>query len=219
MNPEHFHTDIVIPGRPFALESQARLGGVGFVRTDQVQHDLLEQGEVLRGVVFADHAVVLAEADVEHPVQAVLDGPVRAHGLGQFLGTEAARADVVARLQFSDLVADHPLRDNAADRLAAGPQLGVDLRAAGGDPAELQHRSAVGAVHVLEAVASPLGIADEIAHLLVQRGLVTLDGQQVIAPLVDDPGGDLALAAHGMCRWRSCRRVGARNWPRAAAHW
>ncbi len=93
MNPEHFHTDIVIPGRPFALESQARLGGVGFVRTNQVQHDLLEQGEVLRGVVFADHAVVLAEADVEHPVQAVLDGPVRAHDPGGDLALAAHGID------------------------------------------------------------------------------------------------------------------------------
>ena len=77
MNPRHFHTDIVIPGGPLALESQARLGGIGFVRTDEVQHDLLEQGEVLRRVVLADHAGVLAEADVEHPMKLVLDGPVR----------------------------------------------------------------------------------------------------------------------------------------------
>ena len=88
MNSQHFHTDIVIPGRPLALESQARLGGVGFVRTNQVHHDLLEQREVLRCVVLADHAVVLAEADVEHPVKLVLDGPVRAHGLGQFFSVD-----------------------------------------------------------------------------------------------------------------------------------
>ena len=127
MNPQHFHTDIVIPGRPFALEAQARLGGVGCVRTNQVQHDLLEQREVLRRVVLADHAVVFTEVDVEHPVQAIFNGPVRAHGLGQFFGGEFARTDVVALLQFSDLVANHTLRDDAADRLAAGPQLGVDL--------------------------------------------------------------------------------------------
>ena len=89
MNPEHFHTDIVIPDRPLALESQARLGSVGLVRTDQVQHDLLEQREVLRCVVLADHAVVLAEADVEHPVKLVLDGPVRTHGLDQFFRGES----------------------------------------------------------------------------------------------------------------------------------
>ncbi len=69
MNPPHFHIDIVIPGRPFALESQVRLDGVGFVRTNQVQYDLLEQREVLRRILLADHAVVLADADVEHPVK------------------------------------------------------------------------------------------------------------------------------------------------------
>ena len=127
MNSQHFHTDIVIPGRPLALEPQARLGGVGLVRTNQVQHDFLEQREVLRRVVLANHAVVFTEADVEHPVQAILNGPVRAHGLGQFFSGEFARADVVTLLKLGDLLADHPLRDDAADRLAAGPQLGVDL--------------------------------------------------------------------------------------------
>ena len=131
MNPQHFHTDIVIPGRPLALEPQARLGGVGLVRTNQVQHDLLEQREVLRCVVLADHAVVLAEADIEHPVKLVLDGPVRTHGLGQFFGGEFARADVVALLEFGHLVADRALRDDTANGLVARLQLGVDLLANG----------------------------------------------------------------------------------------
>jgi len=46
MNSEHFHTNIIIPARLLALEPQARLGGVGFVRTNQVQSDSLARGEV-----------------------------------------------------------------------------------------------------------------------------------------------------------------------------
>jgi hypothetical protein len=40
-------------------------------------------------------------------------------------------------------------------------------------------------------------IADQITHLLMQRGLVALDREQVVA-LLDDLGGNLALAAHGV---------------------
>lgn len=79
MNPQYSHTDIVIPSGPLALESQAGLGRVGFVRTNEVQHNLLEQGEALGSVVLADHAVILSEADIEHPVKAVLDAPMRSH--------------------------------------------------------------------------------------------------------------------------------------------
>src|SRR5690606_42128287 len=68
-------------------------------RSNQVQHDRLEQREVLRRVVLADHAVIFTEADVEHPVKSVFDGPVCTHGLGQLFGGEFARADVVALFQ------------------------------------------------------------------------------------------------------------------------
>lgn len=37
-----------------------------------------------------------------------------------------------------------------------------------------------------------------ITHLLIQRGLVALDREHVVSPLLDDLGGDLALAAHGI---------------------
>ena len=61
-------------------------------------------------------------------------------------------------------------------------QFGVDLVATGGAPTELHHRPAMGLVHVLEAVVGDLRIADQITHLLVQRGLVALD-REVSAPV------------------------------------
>ncbi|CAI07190.1 hypothetical protein ebA1938 [Aromatoleum aromaticum EbN1] len=74
MNPQHLHPDVVVPGRALALQAQAGLGRVGGVGADQVEDDLLEQREVLRRVVLADHGAVLTEAHVKHPVEPVLDG-------------------------------------------------------------------------------------------------------------------------------------------------
>jgi hypothetical protein len=48
--------------------------------SEQVESDSVEDGEVLRGVACAFSAAVLAEADIEHPVQLVLDAPVLADG-------------------------------------------------------------------------------------------------------------------------------------------
>lgn len=68
MNPEHLHTDIVIPGCPLALESQARLGRVDLVRTNQFQHDRdafdLEKVWRKRGVShqFLEQVVIWARA-------------------------------------------------------------------------------------------------------------------------------------------------------------
>jgi len=196
MNSQHLHSDVVIPGGALALQAQAGLDRVGGVGADQVEDDLLQQREVLRRVVLAHHAGILAEAHVQHPVQPVLNAPVRAHRAGQLLGREHARADVVALLDLGGRVADKALRDDAADGLAAGPQRGVDRVAAGRGPAQLQDGSTVAALDVLEAGAGRLRIAEQIAHLLRERRLVALDREQVVGALVADLGSDLALTAH-----------------------
>jgi hypothetical protein len=43
----------------------------------------VQEGEVAGGGAVAHAAVVLAEGDVEHPMQRVLDAPVPADGLDQ----------------------------------------------------------------------------------------------------------------------------------------
>lgn len=53
-------------------------------------------------------------------------------------------------------------------------------------------------IGVLEPVAASVGIGDEVAHLLVQRGLIPLDRKQIVRTFVDDLGGNAALAAHGV---------------------
>lgn len=49
----HGHMDVVTPSGRLALRAQARLGGVGLVRTNEVHHVLLEQRQVLRCLVLA----------------------------------------------------------------------------------------------------------------------------------------------------------------------
>ena len=64
---------------------------------EQVRGEVAEDGEVLRGVAVADAAVILAEGDVEDPVQAVLDPSVAAdrlskvYGIGRQAGADVAR--------------------------------------------------------------------------------------------------------------------------------
>src|SRR5581483_839814 len=78
-----------------AFGREAALGGVG---AQEVEGDLAQQREVARAVAGADPAAVLAERDIQDPVQAVLDPPVAADGGGQARGVRRQAADVVAAL-------------------------------------------------------------------------------------------------------------------------
>lgn len=62
------------------------LGGGGWCLFDQVQGELAQGVEIPWSVVAADAAVVLAEGDVQDPMQGVFDAPVGAHGVGELAG-------------------------------------------------------------------------------------------------------------------------------------
>ena len=55
-------------------------------------------GHVSGAEAFAQTGLVLAESDIEDPMQAVLDPPVTAHGLGSACGIERGGGDVIACL-------------------------------------------------------------------------------------------------------------------------
>jgi hypothetical protein len=55
------------------------LGLVGRIQTNQVENDLLQEGEILWSVVLAHGAGIFAEADVEHPVKSVASRPEELH--------------------------------------------------------------------------------------------------------------------------------------------
>ena len=80
-------------------------------------------GHVLRAVSGAQAAKVFVEDDVEHPVQAVLDVPVRADGVGEQGGVQGQGAEVEPPLAGGlaaalDLSLDH--RDGLEARKAIG---------------------------------------------------------------------------------------------------
>lgn len=65
---------------------------------EHVEGESAEDGEVEGGVVFAQAAVVLAEADIELPMEIVLDCPMASDGLEDGGGIGFERGDIIARL-------------------------------------------------------------------------------------------------------------------------
>ena len=58
-----------------------------------------DDGHVFGAMAFSDVGEVFLEGDVEHPVQAVFDAPVAAHGAGGGFGVEGRGGDVVAGIE------------------------------------------------------------------------------------------------------------------------
>src|SRR3954453_18412781 len=77
----------VVPGSLLAPATEAGLGAP--VPGDQVEGDLAKEGEVAHSRPVAHPAVILAEGDVQHPMQRVLNTPVPADCLDQDLGVIA----------------------------------------------------------------------------------------------------------------------------------
>src|SRR3712207_9124963 len=84
-DPEHV---VVVPGG--LLAPAAKAGLTAAVAGDQVEGDSAQKGEVAGGGAVAHPAVILAEGDVENPMQGVLDAPVPADGSDQDGGIVAA---------------------------------------------------------------------------------------------------------------------------------
>ena len=88
--------------------------------SDQVVGHVLDGGEVGRGVVGSDPALVIAEDHVHDPVQAVLDRPVAADDRTQQVRRQHQRGDVEACLPL-DLSADLARAFDHDDGLQARP--------------------------------------------------------------------------------------------------
>src|SRR3954451_11306608 len=72
---------IIVPGRHFAPTASAGLATA--ISGDEVEGDFAQEGEVAGGGTIAHATVVLADGDVEHPMQGVFDAPVPADGWDQ----------------------------------------------------------------------------------------------------------------------------------------
>src|SRR3954452_18913087 len=117
-----------------------------------------------------DATVILAEGDVEDPVQRVLDPPVAADDLGERRSIRRETGEVVACLN-RDRVADPPGRLDADDTLQFGPGLiGIDV-------GEMSRVTDGAAAPVLDApMAGVDGRGpDEIAQQRRATGPISLD--------------------------------------------
>src|SRR5215212_6180412 len=198
-DPEHV---IVVPGRHFTPTASA--GSAAAVSSDEVEGDLAQEGEVAGSGAVAHATVVLAEGDVEDPVQRVLDAPVPADGFDQDGGIVAAAGEE----EVADLGLDLAAAGDAADRLhrqhraQLGPATqGLETlrrRVQEDAPADqaavalvegVEHRPAAGP----EAKA---GALDVLAHGLEGAAVVGLQYQEIVGAVGPDPLGDLLPAAH-----------------------
>ena len=94
--------EFVVPGGDFTLESKADLAGRS---SDQVEGDVLDGGEIGRGVLGADRAFVIAEDHVHDPMQAVLNRPMSTDNRPDLGGEPDQGRDVEAGLAL-DFIAD-----------------------------------------------------------------------------------------------------------------
>src|SRR5215469_6183105 len=80
--------EAVVPTCAFDFAFDGPLVGM---LADEVEGELSDQGEVLRGVVHSASAGVFLEIDVEHPVELVLYGPMGPGDIEHALGAEDGR--------------------------------------------------------------------------------------------------------------------------------
>src|SRR5271168_5582250 len=81
--PEDFGEVIRIPTGAFSAELEASFVLSG---SDEIDGEVSDDCHVFRTVTGAQARLIVAEGDVENPVQAVLDGPVGANRLGRAEG-------------------------------------------------------------------------------------------------------------------------------------
>src|SRR6266581_6640145 len=80
---------------------------LGFVALEQVQAQAAQPGEVLGSVPLADAALVFPEADIELPVQPILDPPMAPHIAGDPLSVRASEAADIKASLHALLLPDH----------------------------------------------------------------------------------------------------------------
>lgn len=140
-------------------------------------------------------ALVLVHDDVEPPVKTVLDALVRANNLVEAFSGEHGAEQVVCGLGGCGRTHNFPNAGNFSDGGQTGPIMVVlqptDI---GGDHGHAGFDAAVIPLDDGFAHAGPaLWIVERRAYVIVQGALVAPQGQGIVAALVDDRAGDLAL--------------------------
>ena len=158
-------------------------------------------------MILAHPATILAEIDIEYPMQAVLDPPVAACCLGEGLGARHALAADVEGTLGGHGALDVALPLDHADAGQPGPvlpeflvhpgQVGDPKSLAGLDPA-MAFLDGMVAADRQGTESAGVAVGKELPQGIGQGALVILDGQQVIPAPVENLLGDPGLAADGI---------------------
>ena len=83
----------IIPARPKSLGFDARAGR--FFLCDQVKRDMLQNGEMVWGMVFVNTVVVLVKSNIQNPMRIIFNFPmVTTNGQRMLSGGDKARDKV-----------------------------------------------------------------------------------------------------------------------------
>ena len=161
-------------------------------------------GKVGWGIFLSDPALVIAEDHIHDPVQAVFDAPMLSYGRGDSWCVGGERSDIEAGFdfRFHCKLAPRPNHDNS---IQSGPRVAVsqpfDICADGILP-DLQATM----IFSRGGVTKDSGIGEipgflfreKKLHVVTQCALVALQSEDIIGVTVDNPGGDIFLATHGI---------------------
>ena len=164
-----------------------------------------DDGHVLGAVAFSHAGEVFLDGDVEDPAEGVFDPPMRAHGLVGLFGEERARGDVIAVFAGTELfVLDERLDlDDGGDFWEAvfareAPGSGDPVDAVGDGGATLLD-AAVSLIAPDVCVEDLLGrVVEEALDLVMERGLIVLDGQEIAGLMIDDDLRDGGITGDGI---------------------
>lgn len=113
----------MIPARGQAFVLDAEL--LGAILFERVERNVVEDREVFRRVVRANARLVLVHRHIQDPVEAVLNGPVAAHHVGQVGGVRRQARDEEAGLARGRGGADGALGLDQDRRTQARPMVAV----------------------------------------------------------------------------------------------
>ncbi len=188
--------EVVVPGGAAHLAADTAFAGV---LTQQGHGHPAQQGQVLRRRAVLQPAVVLPEGHIQHPVQAVLDGPMHPHDSVEPVRAERRAEQVVAGLDGGLAPANLAAGGDLAEGREAGPSM-VLLQPGNivADAGVAAFAPAVAGIGLGVARYGCGGVVEKGPYVVVQRALVALERQDVGPALPDDLRGAGALAVEAL---------------------
>src|SRR3954449_7374892 len=116
--PQWFQSGKLLTSPLFSLDREAVLARGP--APDQVERDALDQCHVARTILRAQALVVVAEDDIQNPINRIFNRPMTPDGPQELVRRQGPRGDVVAG-ERRDLAAPHDRAVHGGDRLEPGP--------------------------------------------------------------------------------------------------